>query len=201
MVRTALVAILLLALSQPAWRKATHEQSVIFVLDHSQSQGEQGIRTAYRRASALAAALPSDTSVGYVSAGESARVLLAPTRSRQPLEPDLKLLADDGAQTDLERAVLVARGLFPPSALRRLVIVSDGMQTRGDLEEAAREAAVAGVVIDAVGIAGQPRLDVRIVRLRTSRSQLNVGAFARLIRRCGKFAGRDRSHPVVRKRH
>jgi uncharacterized membrane protein len=175
-VRALLVALMLVAIARPAWQQVTDEQAVIFVLDHSASQGESGIRVAYARAQALAAALPSDAQVGYVSAGQSARVLRVPSLDREPLEPDLSLMEEDGSQTDLEAAVLLARGIFPPDVARRIVLVGDGLETRGDLEEAARDAAVARVVIDAVPIAGQPRPDARVVRLRGSRSQLHEGA-------------------------
>jgi uncharacterized membrane protein len=175
-VRGVLVGLLLLASSQPASRHTTHEQAVMFVLDHSQSQGEQGLTRSLGRAQEIAARLPADTFVGYVSTGRTSRVLARPSLAREALEPDFELLARDGAQTDLESGLLLARGLFPPDTAQRVVLLSDGLETRGDLLEAARVAAVAGVSIDTVGVAGQSRPDVRLVRLRTSRSQLNEGA-------------------------
>jgi uncharacterized membrane protein len=175
-VRGLLVALLLIGLMQPAWRRETHEQAVIFVLDHSQSQGRQGLTRACDRVNALIAQLPGTTYVGAVSAGRSSRVLLRPTLERPRLEPHFDWIEQDGAQTDLESAVLLARGLFPPDTVQRLVLISDGIETRGDVLEAARVASAVGVMIDAAGMAGESRPDVRVARVRTSRSQLNEGA-------------------------
>lgn len=178
--RGTLVLLLLLAAARPAWQWTSHEQAVIFIVDHSQSQGERGLGRACRRANQLAAELPRQTYVGFVSAGATSRLLRAASLDRQAIEPDAASLSADGSQTDLESAVLLARGLFPPDTARRIVLLSDGVQTRGDLEEAAREAALAGIVIDAQPIAGEARPDVRVVRLRASRPQLNEGATVEL---------------------
>ncbi|MBM4037510.1 MAG: VWA domain-containing protein [Planctomycetes bacterium] len=174
--RTLVLTLTLLALAGPAWQKTTEDQAVVFVMDHSQSQGVGGMTAAYERANALAAALHGGTYVGFVSAGASATVRRLPARERPGLAPDEALLAKDGHQSDLAAAVALAGGLFPAGTSRRVVLVGDGVQTRGDLERAARDAAVAGVVIDAVPIAGAPRPDVRLVALRPSRSRLHEGA-------------------------
>ncbi len=175
-VRAALVALILVALAGPAWKQVTEEQAVIFVMDHSQSQGPSGMRAACERASRLAAELPEKTYVGFVSAGAASRVLRMPARPPAGIEPDVGLLAADGGQTDLASAVALASGLFPPGTARRLVLVGDGLETRGDLETAAREAGIYDIVIDAVPVAGQARPDARVVRLRPSRSRLHEGA-------------------------
>ncbi len=175
-VRSACVALALLALAGPALRRSTSDRAAIFVMDHSRSQGAAGMRAAYERANELAAGLPGGTHVGFVSAGESTVVRAMPSRSRDRAEPDEALIETGGAQTDLASAVALARGLFPPGAARRLVLVTDGVETRGDLESAAREAAVSGIVIDAVPVAGAPRPDARVVKLVASRSRLHEGA-------------------------
>ncbi|MFP4055443.1 MAG: VWA domain-containing protein [Candidatus Brocadiia bacterium] len=175
-VRSTLVVLALLALASPAWQQMTDEQAVIFVTDHSQSQGVGGLRRAYERMDALAAELPQRTYVGVLSAGASVVVRRAPARRWEPLAPDEGLVADDGAQTDLAAAVALSQGLFPPGTARRIVLITDAVQTRGDLERAARDAAVAGVRIDAVPLAGERRPDVRVSRLRSSRSRSHEGA-------------------------
>lgn len=175
-VRTALVALLLIALAGPAWNRTTNQQAVIFILDHSQSLGQRGMTAACDRARQLAAELPADTYVGVVSAGNTTVVAHAPSLDRPEIAPDPALLEKDGGQTDLAAAVSLATGLFPPGTARRLILVGDGQETRGDLEAAAREAALMGVVIDAAPVAGQPRPDVRVVRLASNKSRSHEGA-------------------------
>ncbi|MDP6115850.1 MAG: VWA domain-containing protein [Planctomycetota bacterium] len=176
MVRSVLTVLLLLGLAGPAWVLKTYEQSVIFVMDHSQSQGKSGVESAFKRANQLAETLPRNTSIGFVSAGRSTKVLQVPELGHEPKEPNLEIIETDGAQSDLASAVAMARGLFPPATSRRLVLLTDGVQTRGDLESAARDASVAGITIDAVPVAGEARPDVRAIRLRSSHSRLHEGA-------------------------
>ncbi|HLF03454.1 MAG TPA: VWA domain-containing protein, partial [Anaerolineales bacterium] len=54
--------------------------------------------------------------------------------------------------TDLSQAIRLALALFPAQAAKRIVIISDGLATTGNAEEAARLAAAAGVQIMAVPI-------------------------------------------------
>ncbi len=179
-VRSALVVIALLALAGPAWKEMTDRQAVIFILDHSQSQGPSGIQAAHQRTSRLAAELPATAQVGFLSAGNSTVVRKSPAPGADLPDPDPSLLDQDGGQTDLAAAVSLASALFPPGTSRRLVLVGDGQQTRGDLESAARDAALLDVVIDAVPIAGQRRADVRVARLTSSKSRSHEGASVEL---------------------
>jgi Ca-activated chloride channel family protein len=174
-VRSALTVLLLLGLAGPAWVLKTYDQS-IFVMDHSQSQGKSGVQNAFERANQLAESLPRNTSIGFVSAGRITKVLQVPQYGHEPKKPDREIIESDGAQSNLAAAVTMARGLFPPATSRRLVLLTDGVQTRGDLETAARDASVAGITIDAVPVAGEARPDVRAVRLRSSHSRLHEGA-------------------------
>lgn len=175
-VRAALVLIALLALAGPAWQQTTDQRAVIFVMDHSQSQGESGLRQSYEVLNRMAGALAGDTFVGVVSAGASAKVLRLPEKGWQKLEPDATLLETDGRDTDLESAVAVARGLFPPGTARRIVILGDGIETRGDLNSAAQTAAVSEIKIDVAPVAGEARPDVRVVRVKPSKSRVHEGA-------------------------
>lgn len=175
-VRSGLVLLVLLALAGPAWQRLTDRQAVIFVLDHSQSQGEEGVRAVHDRAAALAAKLPSETQVGFVSAGKSAVLRESPRRGTAVPQPDPELVARDGGQTDLASAVSLACGLFPSGASRRIVLVTDGQETHGDLAAAARDAALLQVTIDALPVAGERREDVRVASLTSNKSRSHEGA-------------------------
>lgn len=175
-VRAGLVAVALVAVAAPGGQRAADWQAVIFVLDHSQSQGADGMKASCDAANRLAAGLDGRTCVGAVSAGRSTVVRSPPGLDRQPFEPDEGLLDRDGGQTDLASAVRLASGLFPPGTARRLVLVGDGQETRGDLEAAAREAALKDIVIDALPVAGPRRPDVRVVRLASDKSRSHEGA-------------------------
>lgn len=175
-VRMALVLLVLLALMRPAWEERTQRQAVVFVIDYSQSLGENGVKEAIKRSNALLASLPADAVVGAVSVSGHPRVLRSPSRSRDPFMLDAPLDETKGARTDLATSVALARGVFPPGTARRIVLVTDGMETHGDLLAAAHDAAAGGIVMDAVPLAGDARPDVRVVRLTPSRSRSHEGA-------------------------
>src|SRR5688572_28613671 len=90
-VRSTLVLLALLALAAPALHRATRDETVIFVLDHSRSQGAKGIEAAEARFSTLAAGLATSTLVGAVSAGATAVVRRFPGADRTPLAGDPRL--------------------------------------------------------------------------------------------------------------
>ncbi len=175
-VRVACVLLILLALAAPAWELDTEDEAIVFVVDHSKSLGPEGMASAAKRVNAIMGDLPSDALVGIVSAGATTKVLRPVGADHGALTPDADLSERDGSETDLAGAVALASGLFPPGTSRRLVLVSDGLETRGDVTEAAREAALRGIVIDAVPVHGPSRPDARIVRLRSSRARSHEGA-------------------------
>ena len=100
-VRTLLVLLVLLAIAGPALQKLTDRQAVIFVLDHSQSQGKKGVEETYQRMEQLAASLPASTYIGVVSAGDETVVRQSPTSEWDSLEPDFELIQKEGRQSDL----------------------------------------------------------------------------------------------------
>ena len=165
-VRAANVVLVLLALAGPAVRRNSTDEAVIFVIDHSASEGAKGVAMETDAANRLAAALPSGARVGFVSVAENPALLKMPGTDRAALSPpDVPV---NGSETDLAAGVAFARGLFPPGVTSRIVLLTDGFETRGDLEAAAREAALSGVRLDALAMAGEVRPDVRAVALTAS---------------------------------
>ncbi len=175
-VRAVLVALVLLALCGPGGSREQDREAVIFVLDHSQSLGEEGVARAESRASELLQGLPAEVQAGFVSAGSDGAVLRLPSTDRTPQALPRDLLLRDGHQSHLSAALELASGLFPAGAGRRIVLLSDGMQTGGDLEAAARDAALKGIVVDTVAVHGPRRMDARVLRLRPSRARSHEGA-------------------------
>jgi len=177
LLRSLLVILAILALASPAKLLTSRNQSVIFVLDHSRSQGSKGLAAVYEAASGIRGLLGGSPSVGYVAAGEEGRLILPPGSSVGPgSEKALGLMEEIGASSNFERACQLARGLFPGGTSRHIVLVGDGVETQGALLEAAKEASVAGIKIHAIGVSGEIQPDVRVTRLLSSQSRLNEGA-------------------------
>ncbi len=178
-VRSLMILIGLICLASPARVVESDEQSVIFVMDHSRSEGDEGLQRVYDTVRTLRETIPSDVEVGYVSAGREGVVLGYPGlgEGEDPLaEPRFDLMDDDGTETNFARSVQLARGIFSSGVAKHLVLVADGQETHGSLERSAREAAVSGIKIHAIGIGGEARPDVRVTKVVSSQSRINEGA-------------------------
>lgn len=176
--RSLMVVLALLAFASPARRLHSDHQAVIFLLDHSRSQGQDGVLSVYALAENLRAGLSPGTAVGSVAIGSEARLLSNPERGEAlpKAEGAAAVMDEIGAASNFERGVLLARGLFPAGTSRHLVVVGDGVETAGSLAHAAQEAAVAGIKIHAIGTSGEIQPDVRVTRLTPSQTRLNEGA-------------------------
>lgn len=176
--RAILIVLAILAIASPARLLTSRAQSVIFVLDHSRSQGQDGVAEVYTAAQQARANFDGNPSVGYVAAGEKASLLANPdTRDFDPA-PGIgeTVMSEIGAASNFERAVKLAEGIFPGGSSKHVVLVGDGVETEGSLLEAAQEAAVSGIKIHAIGVSGEIQPDVRVTRLTSSQSRLNEGA-------------------------
>ena len=178
LVRITLICLVAAALAGPTTEVERTDEAVVFVLDHSRSQGRIGQAAGVARVESLIAALPPETQVGIVSTGQGMRLVRTPGPYPKdtPLAVDPAWIESDGAQSNLSQALALAAGLFPPNTDRRVVLVSDGLQTRGDLRAAAREAALKGIVVDCVPNRGPAEPDARVVRLRSSRARAHEGS-------------------------
>ncbi|MBN2714014.1 MAG: VWA domain-containing protein, partial [Planctomycetes bacterium] len=175
-VRAVIFSLAVICLAGPAIRKSSQDEAVIFIVDYSESLGEKGISAALKKAVDIASTLPSGANVGFVAAGSKGVVLVEPSVHWEPPVFDGKIMHDIGSQTDIAEALSLASGLFPAGMARRVVIVSDGVQTRGDLAFAAQYASVADIVVDCAPIAGVARPDARVIKITPSRSRSHEGA-------------------------
>ena len=78
-----------------------------------------------------------------------------------------------------------------------LIYVGDGLETRGDLRLASREAAVEGLRIHAIPVGGEKRPDVRVTSLIASDSRLNEGATLALTARVEMRSDSGQSRSVA----
>ena len=104
--------------------------------------------------------------IGTVAFGASAAVE-DPLRERSLLPaPQKAEIGRDG--TDIGAALRRALGEVPADAAARIVIVSDGVATRGDTLSAAAAAVAAGVAVDVVPLDQAKVPDVRVASVRTA---------------------------------
>ena len=148
--RSAAATSLILALAGLQVRTGESPLSVMFVLDRSGSM--VGADTESRRSiETLAATMRGDDRAGLVVFGTDAAV-------ERPLTNlfDLPKTASTstGTSTNIEGALRVARASLGQSGTRRIVLVSDGHATAGDMVAEATRAGTATVPVDVVVPAG-----------------------------------------------
>lgn len=134
--RSFAIALAVLALAQPRTLVRSDAVSVVYAIDVSRSVSTRFIERALDGVRA-GNALHRPASTRYVVFGDRAKVVaaiddvpaVAVSISDAPADTD----AISQSATDIEQALRTAVGSFDGAGARRLVLVSDGVQTRGDL--------------------------------------------------------------------
>jgi len=151
--RTTILAAIVLALAgaQLVWPGGA--TTTMFVVDGSDSISPA---TRVRAEDFIAAALrlkPAGDRAGIVVFGSEAIVERPPAAdvqfSRTTVQPP-------GEQTDIARALRLSLALLPGETRKRIVLLSDGAETRGAALEQAALARAAGVPIETVSLIGPP---------------------------------------------
>ena len=151
--RSAVVAALVLAMAEAQSVRRNEKLATIYVVDVSES-----IPLEYR--SAILQYVTEDAKkrdarkgdlAGVVVFGRSPSVESPPA----PTEPNLTMGVEstiDGEYTDLGGAIKLALATFPEDTARRIVVISDGNENRGNAIEQALAAKALGVQVDVLPV-------------------------------------------------
>jgi uncharacterized membrane protein len=148
-IRCVILVLVVLALADVRRRHSVDRLAVFFVLDRSDSLSAAEQEDAHQAVRRMAAGIGKDDLAGLI-------VFAATPAVERPLEhplqaPEIHAVLD-GTQTDIAGALELALSAFPPGVQRRIVLVSDGRATAGDVAPAARAAAGAGVPVDVLPV-------------------------------------------------
>ncbi|MCC6614821.1 MAG: VWA domain-containing protein [Anaerolineae bacterium] len=163
LVRSLIVVLVVLALAGAHIVRSANRLAVVFLVDASDSISTtaQEAQLDYMR-TALENMTPDDEAAVVVF-GANAVVERALSAVREL--PSLRSIPVT-SNTDLAEAIRIGLGLFPADAARRIVILSDGVQTVGDARAAAERAAATGVEISYVPFSRDPAPEVQITDVR-----------------------------------
>ena len=147
-IRTILIAALAIALSEPATKKRSDYVTAYFLLDRSGSIPESLKQWSLDVArQAIASKKRKEDRAGVVVFGDRPIVEESPTN-------DVKLTelfsVVDPDNSDIGAAVRLALSTFPDDSQKRIVLMTDGNETKGELLEMAQRAAGAGVPVDVI---------------------------------------------------
>ncbi len=143
--RLAVAALLIGALFAPALRRSSDRIATVYLLDGSASLGPTGDAAALEWLQQSLAARPESALSAVVVFGGDARLDRV---LEQSSEFDGAAVVVNEASTDIATALRLGSAVLPTDAKRRVVIISDGRATAGDLVQEAQEAAGAGVQVE-----------------------------------------------------
>ncbi|MAB83909.1 MAG: hypothetical protein CMJ24_10830 [Phycisphaerae bacterium] len=164
LLRTVLVLVLSITLAQPAWEQEGEGVTVAVVLDRSRSIPPPLLEEAveWLRSASEGPGRTSDDRIAVVQVGLDA----VPTAM-----PDTASIIDlsgepaDLSETNLFRGIELAKGLLPQETANRILLVSDGNETRGSILAAADLARHSRVPIDVLPLEYTHANEVLVDRL------------------------------------
>ncbi|NLO39151.1 MAG: VWA domain-containing protein [Ruminiclostridium sp.] len=156
--RMVLIFVLLLAVAAPEISSKAKKTATIFIADLSDSvRGKKNDMDAFI-SEAVSHAENRDVT-GLIAFADESRVIRMPQdKAGYTALPDR--MQSDG--TDIEKAMLLARSITPDDAGKRLVLLSDGKETKGDALEAARLLKRLGYTLDVVAYNADEKQEVQI---------------------------------------
>ena len=149
--RAAVVILLVMALAEVQAVRKNDRLATVFVVDVSESVPSEMRSKMLGFVGEAAKRRHKDDLVGVVVFGRTASVETPPS----PTEPRLGLGVEstiDPQYTDLAAALKLALATFPTDTARRIVVLSDGNENRGDALKQAAAAARLGVQIDVLPV-------------------------------------------------
>jgi len=160
--RATIVAGLALALARPSWVTRDDKVATVVLVDVSDSVSDAQLEAAKTYLAELGKAARGDDSLQVISFAEKPRVVRrAGSNGAWPIARH----EHAGAGTDIQAAMQLAYGLYPPDHLPRMVILSDGNQTGGDVQSEAYRALDMGVKVSWKTFPDQQVREIRVVGL------------------------------------
>ncbi|MBS1713315.1 MAG: VWA domain-containing protein [Armatimonadetes bacterium] len=164
-VRAVLAALCVAALCGPQSRQPNRGTATMFVVDCSDSVSDQDKKAANAFVNGALQRLGDDDLAGVVAFGALPVLDSAPAGRRSFGGIQSKV---DGSVSDMAAAMRLAMATMPQGKGRRIVVLSDGNENRGDATQAAEVAGTEGVQVDFVGLGTKPRpSEVAVVEMRT----------------------------------
>jgi Mg-chelatase subunit ChlD len=165
--RSAVLIGIVLALADVQYRKRNDHLTVVYVLDQSLSipgETRQAMLDYVSRSVSESADRKLDDRYAVVTFGRDAAVEVPPVAATLAVPPRLETTLDP-EYSDLAAAIERAQSLFPADAAKRIVLVTDGNENRGNAYREARAAADSGVSIDVLPITLAPRVETAVEKI------------------------------------
>jgi len=147
--RVIVILLLVVLLARPMLVRKSRRATVIAVVDRSRSIPVELAEAALDYLSKAAVSKQGDDQFAVVDVAEVASISKLPSGDTTLRRRNTTLA---GQQSRLDSGIEMAMAIAPPDTAVRIVLVSEGNETEGDLKEAARTAAANKIPIDVLPI-------------------------------------------------
>ncbi len=185
-IRTIIILLLILGVSDLQYLKTDEKLTVMFLTDISDSISEEGLTKSTEFLNEALSSQDGNQEVGIIAFTDRAEILKSPENDQDTtVSGELKLVdtkqkwldADEeaGDTTNIAQAIETAWSVFPSNANKRIVLISDGIETKGDAVHTGLRGKDFGIQIDTVPIYPSDEPEVMVQRIDAP-AQVKQGA-------------------------
>ena len=185
-IRIIIILLLILGVSDLQFLKTDEKLTVMFLTDISDSISEEGLTKSTEFLNEALSAQDGNQEVGIIAFTDRAEILKSPENDQETIvSGELKLVdtkqkwldADEeaGDTTNIAQAIETAWSVFPSNANKRIVLISDGIETKGDAVHTGLRGKDFGIQIDTVPIYPSDEPEVMVQRIDAP-AQVKQGA-------------------------
>lgn len=185
-VRIIIVLLLILSVSDVQFLKTDDKLAVMFLADISDSISEDGLKKSTEYINEALKSRNGNQQTGIIAFTEKAEILQSPdNQDQERSEGGVELTeikknwieADEDAAdtTNIAQAIETAWSVFPANANKRVVLISDGIETQGDAVHTGLRGKDFGIQIDTIPIYPSDSPEVMIQRIDAP-AQVKQGA-------------------------
>ncbi len=186
MIRIIIVILLILGVADVQYLKTDDKLAVMFLADISDSLSADGLTKATDYINEALTSRGGNQQAGIMAFTDKAEILQVPgAESQLETKGELKLVEikktwldadeDAGDTTNIAQAIETAWGIFPANANKRIILITDGVETQGDAIHTGLRGKGFGVQIDTVPIYPSDEPEVMLERIDAP-AQVKQGA-------------------------
>lgn len=174
-VRIIIVVLLILSVADVQYLRTDDKLAVMFLTDISDSISDDGLTKATDYVNEALKSRDGNQQSGLIAFTDKAEIIQALLKNGDEPDAELKLTEikqawletdeDAGDTTNIARAIETAWGTFPANANKRIVLITDGVETQGDAVHTALRGKDFGIQIDTVPLYPSDEPEVMVQRL------------------------------------
>ena len=174
-VRIIIVVLLILSVADVQYLKTDDKLAVMFLADISDSISDDGLAKATDYVNEALKSQDGNQQSGLIAFMDKTEVVRALLKNGDEPDAELELAEvkkawletdeDAGDTTNITQAIETAWGTFPANANKRIVLITDGVETQGDAVHTALRGKDFGIQIDTVPLYPSDEPEIMVQRL------------------------------------